>query len=70
MLECQNDIEAAAAVDETRDGFIGYGGFLAIVKDYIMDGSHSEVNIESRTKRDITKHPNREDYTLLDLVCV
>lgn len=69
MYEFQNDIVLDAAVNgEERKGFKGFGGIVAIVNDYIKDGVHSEVNIESKTKRDITKHAKFKSYSSLDLV--
>lgn len=58
----------AALVGEEKDRFKGFGGFLAIVNDYIKAGSHSEVNLESRTKGDIQKYSKFKAYALLDLV--
>lgn len=54
--------------EETGRGFGGFGGHLAIVNDYIKDGSHSEVNIASRTKRDIMRYTKFKDFALLSLV--
>lgn len=68
MFEFQSDLVDAAAVGEGKNGFKGFGGFLAIVNDYIKAGSHSEVNIESRTKSEIMKYSKFKDYSLLDLV--
>lgn len=56
--------------EESGKGFGGFGGHLAIVNDYIKDGSHSEVNIASRTKRDIMRYTKFKDYALLRLVGV
>ncbi|CAM9904560.1 unnamed protein product [Hapterophycus canaliculatus] len=53
--------------ENTDRGFGGFGGHLAIVNDYIKDGSHSEVNIASRTKRDITRYTKFKDFALLSL---
>ena len=47
--------------------FKGFGGYVAIVNDYIADGSHSEVNIDSRTKQDILSCRKFEVYSSLDL---
>lgn len=68
VFEFWNGIECAATIDEGKKGFKGFGGFLAIVNDYIKGGAHSEVNIESRTKRDTTKHSKFNAYAQLDLV--
>lgn len=69
VFEFKNDIVLdAAANGEDRKGFKGFGGYLAIVNDYIKDGAPSEVNIEFRTKRDITKHTKFTTYSSLDLV--
>ncbi|CAM9594329.1 unnamed protein product [Scytosiphon promiscuus] len=54
--------------EESGKGFGGFGGHLAIVNDYIKDGSHSEVNIASRTKRNIMRYNKFKDYALLSLV--
>lgn len=58
----------AAANGEDKKGFKGFGSYSAIVNDYIMDGSHSEVNIEFKTKCDIRKFAKFKDYAALDLV--
>eukprot|EP00903_Cladosiphon_okamuranus_P014587 g13528.t1 len=69
VSEFQNNVvleESNNNADE-RGGFRGFGSFLAIVNDYIKDGAHSEVNIEFKTKRDITRHAKYMSYTSLDL---
>ncbi len=58
----------AAANGEDKKGFKGFGSYSAIVNDYIKDGSHSEVNIEFKTKCDILKFAKFKDYASLDLV--
>lgn len=69
MTEFEDDIVQDAAVNgQEKNGFKGFGGYLAIVNDYIKDGSHSEVNIEFRTKRDVLKYRRFEAYASLDLV--
>lgn len=57
-----------AGSDERARTFKGFGGYLAIVNDYIKDGSHSEVNIDSRTKRDILAFATFNIYSSLDTV--
>lgn len=54
--------------DERARIFKGFGGYLAIVNDYIADGSHSEVNIDFRTKQDILKCAKFAVYSSLDMV--
>ena len=58
----------AAANGENKKGFKGFGSYSAIVNDYIADGSHSEVNIEFKTKCHIRKFAKFKDYASLDLV--
>ena len=53
---------------EEKEGFRGFGTYLAIVHDYIKDGAHSEVNIAFRAKRDIIRYSTYSAYASLDLV--
>ncbi|CAM9672494.1 unnamed protein product [Ectocarpus sp. 8 AP-2014] len=61
------DLIAGSAAEENEKSFGGFGGYLAIVNDYIKDGSHSEVNIASTTKRSIMKHMKFTAYAALQL---
>lgn len=56
-----------AGHDEARS-FKGFRAYLAIVNDYIKDGSLSEVNIDSRTKRDILGCTTFNVYSSLGMV--
>lgn len=47
--------------------FKGFGGYVAIVNDYIRDSSHSEVNIDSRTKKEILKWCTFDAYSTLNI---
>lgn len=74
VSEFKNDLVLGAAANDnnnektTTKYFGGFGGYLAIVNDYIKDCSHSEVNIDSKKKRDILQFANFKAYTMLDLV--
>lgn len=62
------DLIADSAGEENEKSFGGFGGYLAIVNDYIKDGSHSEVNIASTTKRSIMQYMKFTAYAALQLV--
>lgn len=59
--------ETLIEAERSEKRFKGFGGYVAIVNDYIADGSHSEVNIDSRTKQDILSFRKFEVYSSLDL---
>lgn len=52
----------------TQDGKDDFEEFLAIVNDYIKDGSNFEINIDHRTKKDILKFSERSAYISLNTV--
>ena len=58
----------AAVHGEDGKGFKGFGNYSTIVNDYIEDGSHSEVNIEFKTKCHIRKFAQFQEYASLDQV--
>ena len=64
----KNQVLLEAESDKGARIFKGYGGYLAIVNDYINDGSHSEVNIDSRTKHGILEYTTFAAYSALTLV--
>ena len=68
VLDFKNEVVLGAEGDEKGGGFKGFGGFLAVVNDYIKDGSHSEVNVAFRTKRDILEYARFDAYSSLELV--
>eukprot|EP00752_Nemacystus_decipiens_P009711 g8672.t1 len=60
-------VNDAGKTGEEAEGFRGFGSYLAIVSDYIVDGAHAEVNIGYRTKSNIMKYSNFTAYSTLDL---
>lgn len=59
--------ETLPRAESNANLFKGFGGYLAIVNDFIRDTSHLEVNINSTTKRDILSYAKFEVYSSLDL---
>lgn len=54
-------------VETECKNFKGFGAYIAIVNDYIQDGSHSEVNIDSYTKQEILKWCTFDAYSMLSV---
>lgn len=53
------------AEETSAEVSLDHSRFLAIVGSYIKYGSHSEINIGSDAKRDITDYLKFEAYVLL-----
>ena len=68
VSDFKKEVLLEAKSDERARIFKGYGGYLAIINDYINDGSHSEVNIDSRTKSGILEYATFDLYSALDVV--
>ena len=68
VSDFKKEVLLEANSDERARIFKGYGGYLAIINDYINDGSHSEVNIDSRTKSGILEYATFDLYSALDVV--
>lgn len=64
IADFKNTLMIEAESGDNR--FKGFGAYLAIVNDYIDNGSHSEVNINSKTKHDILQWRSFCDYVVLD----
>lgn len=56
------------AADSGEEGKDFYEEFIAIVNEYIKDNSNSEVNIDSRTKKQTLEYEGRSSYASLDVV--
>lgn len=58
----------AALNNVVEDGKDCYDEFVGIVNEYIKDNSNSEINIDSRTKKNIMGFEERSSYASLDVV--
>ena len=63
--EFESSVYAATSSQGVKDC---YDEFLVIVDEYIKDNSNSEINIDSRTKKQILRFEGHSSYAALDLV--
>lgn len=66
VFEFKNDPALDHEGDNKVGMFKGFGSFLGVVNDYIRDGSHSEINIGSKTKQGILDKATFQVYSSLN----
>lgn len=65
VADFKKSVSVEAEIDATH--FKGFGSFIAIVNDYIRHGSHSEVNIDSKTRQAILQWCVFDAYSILSV---
>ena len=65
VSEFQSTLHAAQSNQKREECF---EEFLAVVSAYIKDNSNSEINLSSRTKKEILRFEGRSSYAALDMV--